>query len=235
VDEEAGAVNLPAIIQTAVLIVCLYRRRSTRYTAFLVSLAAALPFLWITPDLFPEGADWERRVWLPCAFVLIPAQAVAALEAFFRFAERYWAASRISAVASSFSVAGVIAFLVWPHGDTVGQVIQVARYQRLGCVLFLIVIVAIYALTEGIALLVRRDGHHLILLMMWMVTWAVPILRPIPPTWAEWLSDTWMVTARAWLLVLWLLAVILRPEAAVQSGRSGSPPEPRDQRGGLLV
>ena len=201
--------NLPATVQTLTLGLALQRCR--RYPAFLISLAAALPFTWIGPEHFFPRENWERFIWLPCALVLIPAQAVAALEACLRFGERYQLASRISAALTSFGVSAAIAFWVWPQSaSTVGQVVIVARYQRVNCFMFLALAAAFYATTQWRGLIARQDGAHLILMTLWAFTWMVPIIRPIPSTWKAWADCTWMMTARTWLLLAWVGLVAMR-------------------------
>lgn len=200
---------IPAVIQTAALAIGIHRCRRS-YPAFLISLAASLPFLWISADLFRVHANWERYVWLPCAIVLIPAQMVAAMEACLRFGERYWLAPRISATMMVFPVAAVMVIWARPFGDVVGQMVQIARYQRLGCLAFLVAVTAFYGVLRPKGLVGRADGAHLILLTLWMITWTVPILRLIPATWPVWLEVRWMVTARTWLLVAWVGMVALR-------------------------
>ena len=201
--------NLPALVQT--LTVGLAAWRCRRYPAFLISLIAALPFMWIGPENFILKENWERLVWLPCALLLIPTQAVAALEACLRFGERYQLASRVSATLASFGVGAAVAFWISPAAaSTVGQVIIVARYQRVGCFVFLTLATAFYTTVRWRGLIARRDGAHLILMTLWAFTWMVPIIRPIPLTWGAWMDCTWMVTYRTWLLVAWVGLVVTR-------------------------
>ncbi len=201
----AKAMNIPAVIQTIVLAIGIWR--SPQYTAFLLSLAASLVFLWVSPRVIGNGPLWERAVWLPCAIMLIPLQAVACLEAFFRFGRRQRFAPSVAISMAIFSAVAVIAFVVWPHGDMVGQVVQVARYQRVGSCVFLLLACGWYGSICARDLFLTRDGAHLLLLAAWMTTWMVPIIRPIPPTWAEWMRADWMVIARCVVLVAWAGAV----------------------------
>lgn len=202
-----------AILQTSVLAVGIYRCR--QFPAFLLALLASLPALWISPGLFEHPAVWERTVWLPASFLLIPTQALAALEALFRFGERYWLVLRISFTLAIFAGAAVLAFLAYPSGDMVGQVVQVARYQRVASCVFLLLACAFYLLFKPKEMLIRPDGAHLILCAALAVTWMVPIIRPIPEDWENWLPTRWMVTTRTVLLVVWVPLVALRAHSGL--------------------
>ena len=201
--------NLPAIIQT--LAIGLALKRCRRYPAFLISLVAALPFMWFGPEWFSPLDDWQRYVWLPCALLLIPMQGIAALEACFRFGDRYKLVSRISAALAAFGYGAAVAFWVWPGtASTVSQVVMVARYQRVACFVFLTLATAFYATIQWRGLIARRDGAHLILMTLWAFTWMTPIIHPFPDSWVGWLRDDWMLTARTWLLVVWVGIVAVR-------------------------
>ena len=205
---------LIAAASTAILMLALWKCR--RYPAFLISLAAALPFTLFGPEWFSPHANWERYLWFPCALVLIPMQGVAALEACLRFGERYQLASRISASLVPFGIGAAIAFWIWPGAfSTVGQVVIVARYQRVGCFVFLALATAFYATVQWRGLIARQDGAHLILMTLWAFTWMVPIIRPIPSTWGAWMDCTWMVMYRTWLLVAWVGLVATRKPCTV--------------------
>lgn len=211
--------NLPAAAQTAVILIGLWR--APQYIAFLLSLCAALPFMWLTPrDIHPvptsylshvpPGESWEQGLWLPAVICLIPLQAVAALEALFGFGRRYRFAPSVAIAVAIFAGTAVIAFVVRPQGDTVGQVVQVARYQRVGTCVFLLLGCGWYASVAARDLLLRPEGAHLLLLAAWSVTWMIPIIRPIPPTWAEWLRTDWMIVARCAILMVWVGTVAMR-------------------------
>ena len=151
---------------------------------------------------------------------LIPFQAVSALEACLRFGERYQLASRISATMMGLYVAGGCSVWAWQHGDIVEQVAMAAKFQRAGAVAFLLGVIIFYATVQWRGLIARQDGAHLILSLLWAITWAIPIVRPLPPSWPSYFSDTWMITARSWLLAAWTLLVLLRRKRVFQFAHS---------------
>lgn len=204
-----------AVIQTTTVVIAVWRFR--RYPALILSLLSGLPILWVPVEAYkpwvhwPHDA-WQREVWLPCALVLIPTQALAHVEAFFGFGRRYRLAPRIAATISVFAVGFTIAFWEWPHGDPVSQAVQVARYCRVGSWIFIVLVAAMYASFDEVRgdLWHRTDGRHLVWMILWSTTWVVPIVRELPGTWAAWLATDWMLWARAALLVIWPAAVWLR-------------------------
>lgn len=201
--------DFPAAIQTAVLLVGAWRCR--RFPVFLIALEVSLPPLWRPASAFWPHMDWERFVWLPCALLLVPAQAIAALEAAFRFGERYWLAPTITGTLAVGAAAISIArYGTWPHGSLAAEVMQVARVQRVGCAMFLVAAVVLYAIVRWRGLVSRVDGAHLILLAAMSVPSAVIAVAPTPKEWGTWLTIDWPVTAKTALLVAWVLLVALR-------------------------
>ena len=203
---------LIAAATTAILLLAFWKCH--RYPAFLISLAATLPMVWIPVDYGWPKPVWKYYVWLPCALVLIPAQAVAALEACLRFGERYQLAARISGALMIFGAAGAAAFWAWPGGKTaIAQVVLVAKYQQVSCFVFLILSVALYATIGRVSrmgLLTRPDGAHLIWCVGWMSMWMVPNVRPLPDNWPEWLvAHRWWDTVRILWLLVWAGTILL--------------------------
>jgi hypothetical protein len=214
--------NVPAILQTAVLLIGIWRTQ--RYHPFLLSLLAGLPVLWFPaefyrPDVHWPQMAWQQEIWLPSALLLIPMQALASLQAVFRFGERYWLVSRVTAVLGVFAVAGAGAFWVYPQGTVVQQVVLVAKYQRVACCIFLLAAVVFYAPKRWRGLVARQDGAHLALLALWSLTWAIPIIMPKSSTWDAWFTVEWPLVARSWLLVLWVGTVAMRKEHTAPSLR----------------
>lgn len=196
-----------------VLALCVGVSLARRFPAMLIAIAASLIPLLIPAGLFNQHTTWERAVWFPCAIVLIPAQAVAAMEALFKFGEDYWLAPRIAYSIGFLASAAGVAFLDWPpHGDFVGQAVQVATAQRVWCFVYLALAIGFYASVAARDLVLRPAGAHLILLTVWMAFWMIPAIRPIPQDWTSWLATDWMVSARAAVMVVWIAAVALRRE-----------------------
>lgn len=194
--------NAPALLQSAVLLASY--RSWKKYPLFLASLAVWLPVLWLPASGYYPHYHWEQRIWLPAVLFLIPLQALAALEAFFGFAGRFHLAPRVSIGLGSFSVAASLWSGYWRSADWVGQAVQVARYQRVGCCVFLLLAGGFYASVRPVELILTKEGRHLLLLAAWFVTWMLPIVSRMPGSWGEWMSDTWMVNGRCIVLVVWL-------------------------------
>ena len=198
-----------AILQTLVFLLGAWRCR--QYPAFLIALECSLPPLWFPASQFWPHMDWERGVWLPCAILLIPMQAVSSLEAAFKFGERYFGlAPRITGTLAIGAIAVSAHSWVWPHGSMAAQVMQVARVQRIVCCLFLVACVALYAIVRWRGLISRVEGAHLILCALLAIPGALVAVMPKPQEWTIWLGVDWPVQARTALLVLWALLVALR-------------------------
>ena len=180
-------------------------KNSRRFAALIVSLIAGVPLLCC-----PASHDWEQAVWMPCALVMIPFQIIASLEAFFAFGGKYPIPQRVSVGLGILAFAFALAFWSAPTGDAVEQVVQVVRYQRVGCLVFLLLAAAFYMSVKPKELLQTREGRHLIWMGLWMVTWTLPILFPLPETWASWFSQSWMYYARVTLLASWVPVAMLR-------------------------
>jgi hypothetical protein len=218
-------VNLPALLQSATLLASYPSWR--RHPLFLASLAVWLPVLWIPASSFnAPHFRWEQGVWLPAVLFLIPLQALAAVEAFFGFAGRFNLAPRVSIALGALAVSASLFAGYWKQADWVGQAVQVARYQRVGCCVFLLLAGGFYASVRPKELIFTREGRHLLLLAGWFLAWMLPIVGKMPGSWGEWMSDTWMVTARCGLLVVWLAATwkgaALRCPCEVPDGLSGA-------------
>ncbi len=200
--------NWPAIIQTLVFLLGAWRCR--QYPAFLIALESSLPPLWLSADQYWPHSDWERGVWLPCAFLLVPAQAVASIEAAFKFGERYWLAPTITGTLWLGAMLASYKLWTWPHGSLVAQMMQIARIQRVTCCTFLVACVALYAVVRWRGLISRPEGAHLILCALLAIPSALVAVMSHPPDWTAWLGVQWPVTTRTVVLVLWALLVALR-------------------------
>ena len=176
-----------------------------RFAALIVTLLAGLPLL-----IFPAGHAWEQNVWMPCALVMIPFQIIASLEAFFAFGGRHPIPQRVSVGLGILAGAFALAFWSAPTGDCVEQIVQVVRYQRVACSVFLLLAAAFYASVKPRDLLQTREGRHLIWMGLWLATWTLPMLSHMPETWAAWFGQSWMYWARGVLLASWVPVAMFR-------------------------
>lgn len=177
-----------------------------RYPVFALSLAAWLPVMWTWS---PWSPAWESSIWLWCAVPFTLLQAMATIEAFYSFAKGFWWSVRASVALVLFSVAAMLYIFMRPADSFLGQVVQVAKYERVGASVFLILAVALcVAIVDKPSILWRTPkGRHLLLLADYMLTWMVPaaMLAPDAP---EWRSVTaWVIPIRAIILATWIFAV----------------------------
>lgn len=222
---------IPTLVQTVAALLALYRG----YYAFGLSLAVWVPVLWTWN---PYDVRWEHQVWITCVIPFTVLQAMAAIEAFYRFARWFPFAVRTSIALGLFSVAAMAYMLAAPSESFIGQVIQTAKYERVGSGVFLILAVAFFASigAEGR----NREFRHLCLLTVLAFTWMLQALAPhpgVPPgvtvfrdalesplrahnaAW-EWWSHVW-IWLRTVILVLWIWAVRNGATVANERGTRG--------------
>lgn len=217
---------IPTLVQTVAAILALYRG----YYAFGLSLTVWVPVLWTWN---PYDVRWEHQVWITCVIPFTVLQAMAAIEAFYRFARWFPFAVRASIALGLFSVAAMAYMLAAPSASFIGQVIQTAKYERVGSGVFLILAVAFFTSigAEGR----NREFRHLCLLMILAVTWMLPALMPHPDA-AGWQSvSAWAIWSRTAILAMWITCVQGRrsenrgapsPNREPSCGRPASPARP---------
>lgn len=194
---------IPALVHTVAAILAIRQR----YWAFGLSLIAWLPVMWTWN---PYSPHWERTVWLWCVIPFTVLQAMAAIEAFYKFSRGFALAVRVSIALGMFSVAAMAYMLVIPNGSFIGNVIQVAKYERVGSGVFLILAVAFFA-SLGMRLLNRTEGAHLCLLACLQANWMAFALMPHPDA-AGWQSVSLVaIWSRTVILATWIVAVRSRP------------------------
>lgn len=215
---------IPAIVQTVAAILAIYRG----YWAFGLSIAIWLPVMWTWS---PNSPIWERTIWIWCAVPFTVLQAMAAIEAFYKFARWFWLAVRVSMALGAFSIAAMAWRLVLPSDSLIGNVVQVAKYERIGSGVFLVLAVAFFASIGGFATfegwwsLRNREGRHLCLMTALAFTWMLPALMPHPDV-AGWQSvSVWAIWSRTVILAIWI--------AAVRDRQSATPNAPSPSGGRL--
>lgn len=189
---------IPAIIHT-LAIVAAFR---CRYWAFGLSLLAWFPVMWTWN---PYSPDWERTVWIACVIPFTVLQAMAALEAFYRFAYGFALAVRVSIGLGLFSVAAMAWMLAVPSESFIGQVIQTAKYERVGSAVFLILAVAFFG-AIGVPLR-NLEGLHLCLMTALLFTWMLPAIMAHPSELAWPAVSASAIWARTTILAIWIAAV----------------------------
>ncbi len=195
---------IPAIIQTVAALLAMYRG----YWAFGCSLAVWLPVMWTWE---PHSPIWERTIWMACVIPFTTFQAMAAIEAFYRFAGRFAIAVRLSVALGAFSVAAMAGILALPRDSFIGQVVQCVKYERVGSGVFLILAVAFFASIGARG--ETRHYRHLWLITFLAFTWLLPAIvrHPDASGWAS--ASTRAIWTRTVILTTWIVAVRSRQSA----------------------
>ena len=206
---EQGQINQAVIatgVQIFVLALSAHLRRHLRFPCLWASLLPSPIPLALPAFLFHPHSLWEEWVWGPAVFGLIPIQSLACMEAVISFGSLYRLAARISAVLSlCAAIAAYTVLSIDPYANLVGQLVVVAKCQRVGCLVLLILTLAFYLSTEERRGLWRTvEGRHLMWMCAWMGTWTAPIMLPMPGTWEKWVKVTWMIWGRVGLLLIWV-------------------------------
>jgi len=193
---------IPSLIQAFAALLAL-----RRFPVFGLSLLVWLPvLLWWRPG-DPEST-WH--VWLPCAVIFAHFQTAAALEAVYRFGERYLLAVRLTVTFGFFAVAAALyCWLRMPiTGGVQRQVTVLVTYQRVGVAVFLVLAIALYATFVKLAeFRYRVEGRHLLVMAAIALSWAVPALWP-RGGWFWWHAfNERVVWLRTGWLVVWMVGV----------------------------
>ena len=205
---------LPAITQSLTVLLGLPRRR--QYPCFLLSLAVWLPVLYIPATTYEHtGIDWphlywERHIWLPYVVLLTPLQLLSGMEAFLRYCPHPRLAARTSAAFWAFGIVCAMRFMVWPDGNSLHEMGQVALYSRVVTAAALTISIALFGVFGRTANLVRvRDGRHLLIVTALSWSWALPSIWMwmAPRSWPQRLDEAGVLGVRAGLIAIWALTV----------------------------
>src|ERR1041385_307514 len=115
---------MPAILHTLATVAAFATRR---YPAFAFSLAAWAPVVWTWN---PDSDPWRWHIWLPCVVAFSAAQGMGAVEALFRFGEKFPLSVQLSGMLVFFAIAGGWCFWKTPHGTTIDQVTEFTTITR---------------------------------------------------------------------------------------------------------
>lgn len=152
---------------------------------------------------------WTRIVWVPVVLVLIPLQGLMCLEGFFLASRRLpkWGkccVPEFSLALGLLALACSLAFWGSPGPTWVSEIVLVTKVQRVSSWVLLGSGIGLFWAVRR-AVLGTWEGFHLLWLFLWMTSWLVPVLRPLPPTWNDWLGWSWISLSRLSLLSLWCL------------------------------
>ena len=189
-----------AIIAVAIVVAL----RLGGFPAFWLSLLVWFP---IPLSWSPDSLGWTIHVWAPCAIAFAFLQTMSAVEAVFRFGERYRVVVALSATVGFFATAaGLYCWLTMPElMGIIGHVTDFVAYQRIFTFAFLVLSVGLFStFLNPSEFWTRREGRHIVMLTLLVLTWAIPaVVSRGGYYW--WVGATqWVVWIRSGVLVGWV-------------------------------